>query len=209
MTELEIIQEVLNKNTKNFEVLMMSNNQLLFRTIRSIITDEDEILDVMQNTYLKAYEHLHTFKGDSKFSTWLVKIGLNEALANRNKRNKVSILNEYLQETKLILGISSSTRENPDKIMMQGELKLLLENAIDKLPHDQRVIFILKEVEGLKHKEIGEILNMSQENVKVKLHRAKNSLKVILLKSSSKSGLFEFGNQKCDMIIEKVMDHIV
>lgn len=64
MTELEIIQEVLNKNTKNFEVLMRSNNQLLFRTIRSIITDEDEILDVMQNTYLKAYEHLHTFKGD-------------------------------------------------------------------------------------------------------------------------------------------------
>lgn len=138
-----------------------------------------------------------------------MKIGLNEALANRNKRNKVSIFNEYLKETKLILGISSSTRENPDKIIMQGELQLILENAIDKLPHDQRVIFILKEVEGLKHKEIGEILNMSQENVKVKLHRAKNSLKVILLKSSSKSGLFEFGNQKCDMIIEKVMDHIV
>lgn len=136
MTELEIIQEVLNKNTKNFEVLMRSNNQLLFRTIRSIITDEDEISDVMQNTYLKAYEHLHTFKGDSKFSTWLVKIGLNEALANRNKRNKVSIFNEYLQETKLILGISSNTRENPDKIMMQGELQLILENAIDKLPHD-------------------------------------------------------------------------
>lgn len=205
MTDGEVIQHVLLGNKNAFEILMRRNNQLLYRTIKGILHDDQEIQDVMQETYIKSYINLSSFKGSSKFSTWLIQIGINEALARHKKSKKNEIYTDYNQSLELEMNQIQDINKNPDNIILQEELKGILENAIEQLPSEYRVIFLLREIEGLNNQDIANSLDITTNNVKVKLHRAKNFLKKELLKSASKASLFEFGNVKCDLLVEKVM----
>lgn len=206
MTEARIIEKILEGEIEFFEILLRRNNELLFRTIRSYIDAEDDIADVMQDTYIKAFEKLYQFKNEAKFSTWLIRIGINEAL--QRKRKSVKYQTIALQQDDTFLQIEDENIMSPENTTIYKESSSFMEKAIDTLPEKYKVVFMLKEVEGMGISEISNCLDLSTTNVKVRLHRARTMLKSSILKLTNYSDIFEFGNSKCDTIVHNVMQEI-
>ncbi|MGX1930442.1 RNA polymerase sigma factor [Flagellimonas sp. 2504JD4-2] len=212
LSESEIIKRILSGERELYEILLRRNNQKLFRVIRSYIKDESEVEDIMQNTYLKAFEKLYQFKQSSAYGTWLIRIGINEVLARLKEKDRVVHLYQRPSETKqnTILEIPDKNQLNPEKRIIRNEAKQLLENAIDALDIKYRTVYILKEIEEMSINEISDCLNITKANVKVRLHRAKNTLKEKLYElAASKEDVFGFGFNRCDNITEKVMVSIL
>lgn len=210
MPDLLIINRIISGEKELFEILLRRYNQTLYRAVRSFLRDEDDIKDTMQDAYLKAYQKLHQFRGEALFSTWLVRIGINESLLRLKKKKKNQIIPFDNNDTNkdLLFQISDSNRMNPEKQTIQQEIRHLIEHAIDQLPQKYKVIYVLKEIEGMSNSAIASCLELSDSNVKVRLHRAKNLLKNHLFKLSESKSVFEFGNERCDHIVDSVMKHI-
>ncbi|MFS4455569.1 RNA polymerase sigma factor [Maribacter sp. 2304DJ31-5] len=211
IAEVEIIDRILAGEKELYEILLRRNNQKLFRVVRSYIRDSAEIEDIMQNTYLKAFEKLTQFKRTSTYSTWLIRIGINETLARLKEKGKIIDINgPSIAITKnTILEIPAGDQLNPEKRMIRNEAKQLLENAIDTLDVKYRTVYILRELEEMSINEISNCLNISVSNVKVRLHRAKNSLKERLYELTiNTEEVFGFGAHKCDNITDRTMEII-
>jgi len=203
-----IARRVLAGEKELFEILMRRYNQTLYRVIRGYLKDEDEVQDTMQNAYLKAFDKLFQFRGDATFSTWLIRIGINEALLRLKdlKRKNLLSLNEVNVQIEAIT--ISDMQISPEKKLIRQESQKMLEHAIDSLPEKYRVVYILKEIEGFDNAHIAQVLGITDSNVKVRLHRAKALLKESLYKLSSGVEVFEFGNSRCDAIVNFVMKAI-
>ena len=199
-----VVEKVLQGETELFEILMRRYNELLFRTIRSYI--DVDVEDTMQDAYIKAYQKLYQFKNEAKFSTWLVRIGINEALQRKRKSTRYRTL-DITQESSIIQ-IPDSAAMDPENRTIQKESLVYIEKAIDALPSKYKIIYILKEVEGMDISEIAKSLELTKSNVKVRLHRARKMMKEFLLKSTNTQTIFEFGNHKCDRLVDKVMNEI-
>lgn len=208
--EETVIQRILNGEKELFEILIRRNNQKLYRIIRSYLKDESEIEDVMQESYIKAYTKLYQFNQKAQFSTWLIRIAINESLAQLKKKGKTLHLNNYNQNLSddFILEIPDRKNLNPQEKMAHKEAKQLLENAIDRLELKYRTVYILKEVEEMSLKEIATALELSLANVKIRLYRSKEKLKETLYELSNREDVFEFGFSRCDKITESVMKRI-
>jgi len=207
LTDSEIVRKILSGEKELYEILLRRNNQTLYRVVRSYLNEQEEIKDIMQNTYLKAFEKLVQFQHNSKFSTWLIRIGINEALARLKSKGKYLRLyntENQLTDTK-ILEFPDANQINPEKKIIRQEAILMLENAIDRLDIKYRNVYILREVEGLSISEISSCLTLTESNVKVRLHRAKSKIKENLYHLSSKNDLYEFGLSQCDQMVDKVM----
>jgi len=207
LSDSDIVHKILSGEKELYEILLRRNNQTLYRVIRSYLKEHEEIEDIMQNAYLKAFEKLYQFKHNSKFSTWLIRIGINEALARLKTKGKY--LNLHNNENQIsdhkILDFPDTDQNNPEKQIIRKEAVLMLEKAIDKLDIKYRNVYILREVEGLSIAEISACLTLTTSNVKVRLHRAKSKIKENLYDLSSKKELYEFGLSQCDNIVDKVM----
>ncbi len=205
--ENEIIKRILSGEKEFYEILVRRNNQKLYRVIRSYIKDEDDIEDIMQDSYVKAFTKLHQFKLESSFSTWLVRIAINETLARIKEKGKMYSLNKQPDDLKnnMIFEIPDNKGLNPQDKMIQNEAKELLENAIDRLDTKYKTVYMMKEVEEMSIKEIAAALDLTEVNVKVRLHRSKEMLKEILYKVTNDKNIFEFGFSRCDRITENVM----
>lgn len=210
LSENEIIERIHAGEKELYEILVRRNNQKLFRVIRSYLSDESEIEDIMQNAYLKAFEKLHQFKQNSSFSTWLIRIGINETLARLNEKAKIFRLNDVSQgKNNPIYQKLFVNKMNPENKIIQNEAKSLLEKSIDLLEMKYRNVYLLKEVEEMSVKEVSECLNISISNVKVRLHRAKAMLKERIYNETFTKVLFEFGSSRCDRLTESVMHAIL
>lgn len=205
LSESSIIKRILSGEKELYEILLRRHNQKLYRVIRSYISDTAEIEDIMQNTYLKAYEKLYQFKHNSTYSTWLIRIGINEALARLKIKSKVYNLQAQNFEKNSILELPDTTQLNPESKIIRNETKQLLENTIDSLDTKYKTVYILKEVEEMSIKEIANCLNISPSNTKVRLHRAKHMLKERLFEITANTDIYEFGFSKCDRLTEQVM----
>lgn len=208
--ESEVIRRILSGEKELYEILVRRNNQKLYRVIRSYLKDEAEIGDIMQNSYIKAFTKLYQFKLEASFSTWLIRIAINESLARLKEKGKLYHINERVDHFKknTILEIPDKKQLNPQEKMIQNEAKHLLENAIDHLGAKYRVVYMMKEVEGMSIKEIAVALDLTLVNVKVRLHRSKEMLRDKLFEISSDQHIFEFGFNRCDRITERVMRSI-
>jgi len=209
LTDEAIVRRVIAGEKELFEIIVRRYNRMLFRVIRSYLTDRSDAQDAMQNTYLKAFGKLHQFQGSAAFHTWLVRIGINEALLRLRDLKKVRKL--YVDSPDINSNTISQVADkqmDPEKTFIKSEAKLLLEHAIDGLPEKYRVIYVLKEIQGLEHNAIAECLNISESNVKVRLHRARTLMKDALYKLSAQSEVFEFGNRDCDAVVDFVMSRI-
>jgi RNA polymerase sigma factor (sigma-70 family) len=203
-----IVERILKGEKELFEIILRRYNQKLYRVIRSYLRDDDDIKDAMQETYLKAFDKLFQFQGNSGFSTWLIRIGINEAL-QRIKKSKVINFGRVMDLTdSKIVQLPASKQMNPENSAINRETKKLLETAIDALPGKYRSVYVLKEMEGMANAEIAACLNLEENNVKVRHHRAKCLLKDSLLKLSANSDIFEFGNARCDALVSYVMSRI-
>lgn len=208
MSDSEIIRRVLGGEKELFEILMRRYNQTLYRVIRSYMTVEGDVEDAMQEAYLKAYEKLDQFKGTAAFSTWLVRIGMNEALQKIRKNKRIFFIDEHAEASGRIFLLPDNGQMNPEKNVIKHETRLMVEKSIDQLPEKYRVIFMLHQVEGMNNTEISAALDLTESNVKVRLYRAKKMLKEELFKQSVDVSAFEFGNCRCDRIVQFVMDRI-
>lgn len=202
----QVVQRVLSGEKELFEILMRRYNQTLYRAVRSYLKRESDIEDTMQDTYLKAYRKLYQFQGDAAFSTWLIRIGINEALQNLRKQRRNNVIS--INENENIIRLSNVDQMNPEKKAIHHETRRLVEKAIDQLPEKYRVIYVLREVEGMSNAEISACLELTESNVKVRFHRAKKLLKERLYELSSDTTLFEFGDSKCDQLVDRVMEQI-
>jgi RNA polymerase sigma-70 factor (ECF subfamily) len=203
--ENEVIDRIIKGEKELYEVIMRKYNQRLYRIARSIIKNESEIEDVLQETYIKAFIHLNQFEGRSQFSTWLTRILINQANACLLKRRKLqNSVSEDISEN--IKDEVSSFEAAPDQQMVNKELKKYLEDAIDHLPENLRAVYIMREVEGLSVAETSECLSISVENVKTRLHRSKAMLKEFLFaKAKGDLDVFRFGLERCDRLVMAVL----
>jgi RNA polymerase sigma-70 factor (ECF subfamily) len=208
--ESEVIKRILSGEKELYEILVKRNNQKLYRIIRSYIKDDSEIEDIMQDSYVKAFTKLYQFKLESSFSTWLIRIGINESLARLKEKGKLYHLNEQSDNLRsnTILEIPDNRQLNPQDKMVRNETKQILENAIDSLDIKYKTVYVMKEVEEMSLKEIAIALDITIANVKVRLHRSKEMLKEKLYEVANDKNIFEFGFSRCDRITENVMKRI-
>lgn len=208
LSDSQVVLRVLEGEKELFEILLRRYNQRLFRVIRSYIHSEDDVMDIMQDAYVKAYTKLEQFNNEASFSTWLIRIGINEALQHLRKNKRIVTNYGKTERLENIFNLPDTNQMNPEKQTIKAETRTLVEQAVDRLPEKYRVVFVLQQIEGLSNSEIAECLKLTDSNVKVRLHRAKNLLKEELFKTTNDASIFEFGNHKCDSIVKNVMERI-
>lgn len=206
MPDILVIERILQGETELFEILMRRYNELLYRTIRSYLKSYPDIEDTMQDAYVKAFQNLHQFKNEAMFSTWLIRIGINEVLQRKRKSKKNQTVDITLETGSLQIADDSFT--SPENITIYKESTAFIEKAIDALPENYKIIYMLREVEGMDIAEISKALDLTNSNVKVRLHRARNMMKDYILNATNTHTIFEFGNSKCDHLVENVMRRI-
>ncbi len=208
----EIIRRILQGDVVLFELLMRRNNQRIYRAIRSILRDDLESEDVMQEAFVRAYEHLSQFEGRAQFSTWLTRIAVNEALNRLKARGKLDPLDQQLYEGED--GAMSEFQSNsptPEVSASRGEVRGLLEDAIMTLPIAYRSVIVLRDVEEMSTAETAEVLSLTDANVKVRLHRAHEMLRAELFARAgvNSSQAFEFPATRCDRIVNAVLERLI
>ena len=210
LPDAEVAERVLGGEKELYELLMRRHNQKLYRAVRSYLKEEQEVEDAMQDTYLKAYEKLHQFRHSASFSTWLIRIGINTALEKLRKAKRASPLNLSAddQENHAVL-LSQVNFMDPENLAIRQEVKLLLEKAIDDMPEMYSAVYVLREVEGMDINEVVQCLDLSESNVKVRLHRAKAMLKESLYRLSISRDAFAFGFRRCDALVKRVMQALL
>lgn len=207
LTDLEVVHRVKDGDKALFEILMRRHNQTLYRAVRSYLKDGSDVEDAMQEAYLKAYAKLDQFKGEAAFSTWLVRIGVNEALQHLRRERHMQRLADADVHAERLDQLPDGGM-NPEQRSMQEQNHRLLEAAIDKLPEAYRSVYMLREVEDMGVADVAESLGLSEGNVKVRLHRAKAMLKESLMSVETATPAFEFGNKHCDRLVAWVMARI-
>jgi RNA polymerase sigma-70 factor, ECF subfamily len=207
LTDEEVVQRVLAGEAALFEILMRRYNQRLYRAVRSILPgDEDEIENVMQQAYVNAYTHLLQFAGQARFSTWLTRIAVHEALARRRRQGFTvteAACGEPCEEK--MSNLQSATLD-PEAQSFQAELRTALEAEIGALPENYRAVFVLREVEALSTEETAECLQVNEDVVKTRLHRARTMLRdaLFLRAGLSVQSLFPFHDRRCDRVVARV-----
>src|SRR3954466_13461217 len=171
----ELVKRVLAGDTPLYEVIMRRHNQLLYRVVRSILGDDAEAEDVMQDAYVRAYEHLSQFAGRSQFATWLTRIAIHEALARSQRRRRTEQFSaEESSERIKHAEVNVPTNAlNPEEQLSVSELGHALEDAILSIPEQYRLVLMMRDVEQLNTQETAAALDLTEENVKVRLHRAR------------------------------------
>ena len=207
ISDAEIIGRILEGEKNLYAIIVRRYNQRLYKVGMSIINDDAEVEDVMQVTYIKAYENLKQFAFKSAFSTWLIKILFNESLLRLKQRKKsVTVSDETIQhEVDKPSGIEIQT---PFMKIVNVELKAILENAILNLPEKYRAVFIMREIEKMNVAETKECLDITEANVKVRLNRAKSLLKNSLREYYKNEDILQFHLTRCQKMVGLVMKQI-
>ncbi len=196
--------------TALFEILVRRNNTRVYRTIRSMLRDEAETEDAMQATYVTAYTKLGTFRGEARFSTWLTRIAVNEALGRlRAKRRHPSVELDPQEEHTVSSPFVRAT-PTPEAHAGRRELAAVLEGAIDELPELYRVVFVLREIEGMDTADTASALSVTEEVIKTRLSRAKAALRRAIEDQLGEAAVdvYGFHATRCDRVAANVMQRI-
>ena len=209
LADEEVIRRIRAGEPELFEILMRRYNQRLYRVARSIVKNEAEAEDVMQQAYVNAYAHLDQFAERARFSTWLTRIAVHEALGRLRRRRRVQEV-DVSSETEGTGATLTSGEASPEQQALAAELRLLLEGAVDALPHTSRAAFVLREVEGLSTAEAAECLGVSEDVVKTRLHRARLQLRKELFDRAGlvRQDAFAFHATRCDRVVAAVLGQL-
>jgi RNA polymerase sigma-70 factor (ECF subfamily) len=208
LSDDDVIARVRGGDQPLFEIVMRRYNQRLFRAARAILRDDADAEDAVQQAYLAAYTHLDQFAGTARFSTWLTRIAIREALGklrSRKRRGEVEF-DGGAEETMM----KDPPDDSPERHAQRRELGGILEAAVDALPEIYRVVFMMREVEQLSTQETADVLELSEEAVKVRLHRARGMLRDRLFAQVDQSlqGTFPFLGARCDRIVAAVLSKL-
>ena len=205
LTDEQVVGHVLGGETALFEILMRRYNERVYRVARTIVRSDSEAEDVMQQAYVNAYANLRQFAGKARFSTWLTRIAINESLSRVRRRGQYEPFDDDLSHVEPFMAQPSS--QDPERQAFTGELRTLLEWAIDRLPDGAREVFVLREVEGLSTAEVAESLGVSEDVVKTRLSRAKTTLRrsIVERTGAAMPEVFRFYRPRCDRVVARVM----
>jgi RNA polymerase sigma factor (sigma-70 family) len=203
MDLMAVINRVRLGNKEEFRHIIRECNQPLYRTAIAILKNDSDAEDAVQSAYLKAYLHLQSFRGDSSFLTWITRILINECKMMLRKKKETTSLDhrEVMQKP--------SINENAVDTLNKKQLNQLLERAVLDLPEKYRLVYVVREVNEFSTEKTAAVLGLTEDNVKVRLHRAKSIIRENLLQQVSIKELFPFGNLRCDLMAERVMQAIL
>jgi RNA polymerase sigma-70 factor (ECF subfamily) len=216
LADEDVVARVLGGDVALFEVLMRRYNQRLFRAARAITRDDAEAEDVLQETYVRAFSALGQFEGRARWATWITRIAVNEALARVRRRGRfverdvADVMEDGSMDEASISDAAPQPPPGPAKEAEVRELAAFVERAVDQLPDSYRTVFVLREVEELSTAETAACLDVSEELVKVRLHRARTELRRMLDErfGAATREVFEFHASRCDRIVAAVMARI-
>ncbi|HEV2277246.1 MAG TPA: RNA polymerase sigma factor [Acidobacteriaceae bacterium] len=202
-TDEEVVERVLAGETALYEILMRRYNQRLYRLVRAILRDDSEAEDVMQDAYVRAYQHLAQFENRAPFAAWLSRIAVHEALTRLRRRQRTDQLDA--EDAEYPMHVTDSSL-NPEERASHAEFARMLEDAILALPADYRTVLMLRDVEELSTAETAAALSISEANVKVRLLRGRAKLRRKLFErvGSSAASAFPFMGERCDRVVAGV-----
>lgn len=203
-----IVERIIKGEVELFEIIMRRHNQRLYRACVAILRDDSQAEDVVQDAYVRAYQHLDQFAGRARFSTWLTRIAVHEALGRVRSRRRFEELDAMPEDAKQAHVASSAP--NPEQEFSGRELRHLLERSVQQLPETYRLVFMLREIEESSTHEVAEILEISEESVKTRLHRARALLRKSLFRrlGAHRQETFAFPAIRCDRVVAHVFARI-
>lgn len=210
LTDEEAVSRVRAGETCLYELLMRRYNQRLFRIARSVVRDDAEAEDIMQEAWVRAYEHLNQFAGKSTFATWVTKIAFYDALARVRKRKRLVSIHTSNGDNMPEEEYADWKARDPEQQAMGGELRQAVASAVDQLPEAYRSVFVLRDVERLSTAETAECLSLSEEAVKTRLHRSRALLRRGLRARLGPAivATYSFKGHRCDRVVSRVMVRI-
>jgi RNA polymerase sigma factor (sigma-70 family) len=205
-TDIEVIRKILSGETALFELLIRRNNPVLYKVGRSYNFSHEDTQDLMQDTFIDVFMNLSKFESRASFRTWIIKIMLNNCYRKSHKSEYRNETAKEIQENSVPVFTNSNNDTN--RIVMNNELGSVIEKALVRMPHDFRMVFSLRELNGMNVSETAEALNISEANVRVRLNRARAMLRREIEKSYAPEDIFEFNLVYCDRMVERVMREI-
>lgn len=208
-----LVRGAMDRNEAAIRAIMQQNNRRLFRVARGILRNDAEAEDVVQETYVRAFTRLESFRGESSFATWLTRIAMNEALGRARRQRphvELSDLKSGVLEAQIIQFPQSSNPSDPEKTMAQREIQNVVERAVDELPEAFRVVFITRVIEGMSVEETAELLQLKSETVKTRLHRARTLLRNNVEKQIGPVVMeaFPFAGRRCERLTQTVLQRL-
>jgi RNA polymerase sigma-70 factor, ECF subfamily len=213
--DAELARRIAQRDERAFEALMRRHNRMLYRLARSILKEEADAEDTVQEAYLAAYRNIASFRDGSRLSTWLGRIVINEALGRLRKQKHAAVVVPFaaaergeprIEEDEM----ADDRTERPEAAAMRAELRRLLERKIDDLPAQFRTVFMLRDVEELSVEETAECLNVAAATVRTRAFRARALLREALAQEVDVATVnaFGFAGERCDRIVAAVLDRL-
>ena len=206
LADIDIVRKIRDGESALFEVLMRRHNQRVYRVVRAIIGDEADVEDVMQQAYIDAFTHLHQFEERAQFSTWLIRIALNEAFAKRRKivapESAVRTQSDLDEDRRGYMATPTSPEADPERQAYAQELRRVLEAAVEALPDNYRTVFMLRAIDGLSTSETGKVLGLGGGAVKTRLHRARAMIRRAITRriDGIAAEAFQFHAPRCNRV---------
>jgi len=208
-TDLEVVERVKAGESALYEIIMRRYNQRLYRVARAILRDDGEAEDVMQDAYVRAYQHLGQYAGAAPFSTWLTRIAVNEALTRLKGRKRAQQLEDIDSNGDGPMYVADNSPD-PEQNASVAELGHLLEQAVLDLPEHYRAVVMLRDIEEMSTAETAAALDLTEENVKIRLHRGRAMAREWLFDrvGSQAKEAFPFMGVRCDRVVAMVFDKL-
>lgn len=215
-SDAKLVTLAIAGNDAAFSQIMRRHNRLLFRTARSILKNDDDTQDALQEAYLRAWRALASFRSDARLSTWLVRIVVNEALGRLRRPGaqpaQVLPLNAAIDadgET-LEMQMQANPDDQPEPSVMRAQIRQQIEARIDSLPDSFRSVFMLRGIEELSVEETALALDIPEATVRSRFFRARGILREGLSRDIDMTigDAFSFAGPRCDRIVEAVLARI-
>ena len=210
-TDTELVRHALERDSSAFRAIMQRYNRRLYRIARSVLRNDSDAEDALQEAYMRAFAGLSQFRAESSLSTWLSRIVLNEAFGRIRRRRptvELSTIDDRQESVAQIIPFPLIAQQmDPERNMAQREIHVILERAIDRLPLSFRTVLVARLIQELTVEETAELLHLRPETVKTRLHRARNLLKAELEKSfgAAITDAFPFDGWRCERITATVL----
>lgn len=212
LTDTEIVRRIAAGDHGAFELMMRRYNRPLYRTARSIVKDDAEAEDVLQEAYLLAYRGIDKFRAESTLSTWLTRIVINEAIARSRKSSRRAEIIQLDGETDWNIDtaegtMNEATPEQPERATLRAEARRLIEKKIDELPNAFRTVFVLRALEEMTVEETSSCLRIPEATVRTRFFRARSLLREALSREIDFGfeEAFAFDGARCDRIVAGVL----
>lgn len=209
----ELLGRIAGRDASAFAALMRRHNGALYRVARSILGNDADAQDALQEAYISAYRHVASFRGEAKVLTWLTRIVVNQSLAQRRSRTRDRSVVPFAERADALpdeeIAALADPAESPESATIRADMRRLLERKIDTLPVAFRAVFMLREVSGLSVEETAACLAIPEATVRTRLFRARSLLResLALDLDLATGDVYEFGGERCDCVVTYVLAH--